>query len=68
VPAYDYVCDDCGAHFEVRMSMSEHSASAKPRCEQCGSKRVSRAFTAVNVLTAGRGSSGGSCGSGGGFT
>jgi putative FmdB family regulatory protein len=68
VPAYDYVCEECGATFEVRMSMSAYSEGAKPPCESCGSTRVARAFTSVNVLTGGRGggtSGGASCGSGG---
>ena len=70
MPAYDYVCQDCGAKFEVRMSMSAYSEGAKPPCDQCGSANVARAFTTVNVLTGGRGGSGGfssgaSCGSGG---
>jgi putative FmdB family regulatory protein len=68
MPAYDYVCQECGAKFEVRMSMSAYSEGAKPPCEQCASTNVARAFTTVNVLTAGRGggvSSGASCGSGG---
>jgi putative FmdB family regulatory protein len=70
VPAYDHVCEDCGAQFEVRMSIAAYSEGAKPPCERCGSTRVARAFTAVNVLTSGRGgsSSGASCGGGGGFT
>jgi putative FmdB family regulatory protein len=66
VPAYDYSCDACGAAFEVRMSIAAYSAGEKPACEACGSSRVTRTFTAVNVLTAGRGSggsnSGGGCG------
>jgi putative FmdB family regulatory protein len=68
VPAYDYVCQDCGARFEVRMSMSAYSEGAKASCETCGSSNVVRAFTTVNVLTAARGggsSSSSSCGSGG---
>ena len=67
MPAYDYVCRDCGARFEVRMSMSAYSESAKAPCERCGSSNVVRAFTTVNVLTAVRsgGSKGGSCGTGG---
>ena len=70
MPAYDYVCEDCGAHFEVRMSMSAYSSGTKPPCEQCGSEKVTRAFTTVNVLTGGRSGGGGysggsSCGSGG---
>ena len=72
MPAYDYVCLDCGAKFEVRMSMSAYSSGDKPPCEQCGSANVGRAFTTVNVLTGSRGggsgasfSAGSSCGSGG---
>jgi len=69
VPAYDYVCEDCGARFEVRMSMAAYSEGAKPACETCGSTRVVRAFTAVSVLTGGRGGSGSpACGGGGRFT
>ncbi len=55
MPAYDYVCSDCGTRFEVRMSMAAYSEGAKPTCEACGSTRVERTFTAVGVLTGGRG-------------
>ncbi len=58
MPAYDYVCQQCGAKFEVRMSIAAYSSGEKPACESCGSPDVARAFTAVNVLTGGRGSSG----------
>jgi putative FmdB family regulatory protein len=72
VPAYGYTCDDCGASFEVRMSIAAYSAGQKPACEACGSARVTRTFTAVNVLTSGRGVSSGSTSGGGcghsGFT
>lgn len=66
MPAYDYVCQDCGERFEVRMSMAAYAAGAKTTCETCGSSRVERAFTAVSVLTGSRGggatSSAASCG------
>lgn len=72
MPAYDYVCRDCGAKFEVRMSMAAYGQGATPECEECGSARVERAFTAVSVLTGSRsGSSGGGAGCSGrrgGFT
>jgi len=58
VPAYDYVCQDCGERFEVRMSIAAYSAGSAPQCEACGSASVERAFTTVNVLTGGRGSAG----------
>jgi len=70
MPAYDYICSDCGARFEVRMSMAAYAEGPRTVCEACGSSRVERAFTAVGVLTGGRGgaaSSGASC-SHGGFT
>lgn len=63
MPAYDYVCQDCGAPFVVRMSMSAYSTGSKPPCPACESTNVERTFTGVNVLTATRGgSSGASCG------
>lgn len=71
MPAYDYRCEDCGTQFEVRMSIAAYSAGEKPACAACGSTRVERAITTVNVLTAGR-TTGGSARSAGcgpsGFT
>ncbi len=69
MPAYDYVCQQCGEKFEVRMSIAAYSSGEKPACEACGSTDVARAFTPVNVLTGSRGggsaSSAPSCGHGG---
>ncbi len=67
MPTYDYICQDCGARFEVRMSMAAYAEGAQRTCERCGSKSVVRAFTTVNVLTASRGGTAGSaaCGTGG---
>lgn len=69
VPTYDYTCQNCGTRFEVRMSIAAYSSEARPPCTACGSERVMRTFTSVNVLTSGRGScaeSGGApCGRGG---
>ena len=65
MPAYDYRCQECGAVFEVRRSMSEYAVAPAPPCPACASPEVERAYTAVSVLTGGRGDSGGSCGSGG---
>ena len=67
MPAYDYICQECGARFEVRMSIAAYSEGAEVACDRCGSKQVARAFTSVNVLTTTRsgGSSSGGCGSGG---
>ena len=70
MPSYDFVCQDCGTSFEVRLSMSAYGEGRGRECTHCGSIRVERAFTAVNVIaggsSAGRaGWSGGSCGSSG---
>lgn len=51
MPAYDYVCQDCGATFEVRASMAAYAEGLSPRCKQCGSEHVARSFSAVSVLT-----------------
>ena len=71
MPSYDFVCQDCGAPFEVRLSMSAYEAGEGRSCTQCGSTKVERAFTAVNVIAGGRSgdsySSGGCC-RGSGFT
>lgn len=67
MPAYDYICQDCGTAFAVRMSMSTYSQGEKPACTECGSGHVERSFGAVNVLTGSRAGPGGgaSCGPGG---
>ena len=71
MPSYDFVCQDCGAPFEVRLSMSAYEAGEGRSCTRCGSTKVERAFTAVNVIAGGRSgdsySSGGCC-RGSGFT
>ena len=70
MPSYDFTCQDCGASFEVRLSMSAYSAGEGRTCPECGSHQVDRAFTTVNVIAGSRSgsggyASGGSCGSGG---
>lgn len=72
MPSYDFVCTDCGAPFEVRISISAYEAGEGRTCTQCGSTKVERRFTAVNVIAGGRGggdshASGGCC-RGSGFT
>ena len=54
MPTYDFVCQDCKTPFEVRMSITAYSDGSRPRCEKCGSDKVERTFTAVNVLTSER--------------
>jgi putative FmdB family regulatory protein len=71
MPSYDFTCQECGTTYEVRLSMSAYSDGEGRTCQSCGSSKVERAFTAVNVIT-GSGSRGGAssslptgCGSGG---
>lgn len=54
MPAYTYTCRDCGAEFEVRMSISEYSRGVTALCTACGSVETERSFGVVNVLTGGR--------------
>ena len=69
MPAYDYLCEDCGTQFEIRASMSAYSQGLKPKCPECGSLNAARKFGAVNVLTRSSGSSSSSGGCGhSGFT
>jgi putative FmdB family regulatory protein len=69
MPSYEFVCRDCGAAFEVRLSMSAYADGQGRVCTQCGSTKVERAFTAVNVIGGSHGGgsarSGGGCGHGG---
>ena len=70
MPSYDFVCQECGASFEVRLSMSAYADGEGRVCTKCGSTKVERAYTTVNVIAGGSsgsggGWSGGSCGSSG---
>lgn len=64
MPAYDYICEECGTPFEIRASMSAYSQGLNPQCPKCGSHNVVRKFGAVNVLTRSSGgtSPSGACG------
>lgn len=72
MPSYDFVCRDCGERFETRMSISTYETGEGRICPACGSARVERAFTAVNVITGGgssaSASAGASCACGSGFS
>lgn len=48
---YEFVCQKCGEAFEVRASISQYSQGLRPACPHCHSRRVTRTFSAVNVLT-----------------
>ncbi len=51
MPTYDYLCQDCGQVFSVQASMSEYAQGLRPTCPHCGSKKVVRTFSSVNVLS-----------------
>lgn len=54
VPTYEYQCQDCGARFEIRASISAYSEGLAPICTDCGSDNAERTFGSVNVLTGSR--------------
>jgi putative FmdB family regulatory protein len=50
MPTYQYRCEKCGKTFERTETMSEREA-AKPKCPNCGSKKVSAVPGRVYVVT-----------------
>ncbi len=73
MPIYEYLCQDCGAEFEMLRSMKD--AAAPARCKSCHSEHTTRQLSVFYSKSAGRvaattssssgcsGCSGGSCGS-----
>lgn len=49
MPAYTYVCLDCGRRFTVRMSYAEYGTQPV-HCLHCGSDRVQRRIGRVRLL------------------
>jgi len=47
MPIYEYRCSNCGAEVELLL----RSAEAEPVCPQCGSPRLERLISAVNVVS-----------------
>ncbi len=47
MPIYEYACDRCGAGLLQFIRSSEDAA---PRCERCGSRRLRRLMSRVNVV------------------
>jgi len=64
MPVYEYVCRDCREGFEVRASVSEYQKGLAVRCPKCGSGRVGRSWTTVNLLTPKAENHAGGCGCG----
>jgi len=42
MPIYEYTCDKCGLSFEQLLA----SSSAKAKCPECGSSKVTKQFSA----------------------
>lgn len=71
MPLYEYVCKDCGHHFDALRSMKD--ADKVIACRSCHSEQTQRALSVFYAASDGRsvtqssggcgGCSGGSCGS-----
>ena len=66
MPIYEYVCKDCGSHFDMLRSMKD--ADKVARCKNCFSETTTRALSVFYAQAEGRAvtSSGGCSGCGGG--
>lgn len=42
MPAYEYVCKDCGKIFTVFLTLREYESNPKIRCPRCDSDHVER--------------------------
>ena len=52
MPTYAYLCRACGRQFEVQMSIQEKE-KAKPRCPDCGSRKVEQQLFGFSVGSGG---------------
>lgn len=61
MPLYEYVCKDCGYHFDALRSMKD--ADKEILCRSCHSENTSRAISVFFASSEGRSvtSSGGGC-------
>ena len=51
MPAYDYLCKDCGKNFELFISINKYDGDSNKKCPECGSTETERIFMSFNVLT-----------------
>lgn len=47
MPIYEYICNDCGYHFELLLPMKD--ADNTPECKSCLNKNVSRLMSRFNA-------------------
>lgn len=59
MPAYDFVCEECQATFEVRATIAEYERGLQLACPHCRSATVRRAISSVAVLSGEQQSAGG---------
>jgi putative FmdB family regulatory protein len=45
MPAYEYVCKDCGKEFTVYLSMKEYESHPTIKCPHCISDNVERTIS-----------------------
>jgi len=53
MPTYEFICQKCGKTFEQTWSLAEYDKriKEKQKCPKCGSVRVVRALSLVQVKT-----------------
>lgn len=51
MPTYEYQCKECDHVFTLRMHMEEHEKK-RPKCPECGSRKLSQKFSTFMAKTA----------------
>ncbi len=51
MPAYEYLCKDCGIDFTVFLSIKEYEENPRIKCPHCDSDHVERKITAFFAKT-----------------
>ena len=52
MPIYEYDCDTCGEHFEIRAAMTARPGERS--CTRCGGTDIHRDYGGISVLRSGR--------------
>lgn len=63
MPLYEYVCKDCGHHFDVLRSIKD--ADKPIQCRGCQSENITRAMSVFYATSEGRSVTSGGCSCGG---
>lgn len=64
MPLYEYVCKDCGQHFDALRSIKD--ADSPIQCRNCHGENITRAVSVFYAASEGRSvTSSGGCGCGG---